>query len=129
MAQVVRGVVAVEKGAPVQLAEIEVEPVVVDEIDVSTPVKRALALLGMLSYFVVFATLMGGLYVAIDTTAGERERGSLEPLLTLPVPRASLVYGKILAAAVYMTLSLGLTVAAFAVSLRFVRLDMAGRHS
>ena len=108
------------------LSPLLVEPVVVDEIDVSTPAKRALALLGMLSYFVVFATLMGGLYVAIDTTAGERERGSLEPLLTLPVPRASLVYGKILAAAVYMTLSLGLTVAAFAVSLRFVRLDMAG---
>jgi len=101
-------------------------PVVVDEVDVSTPAARALALLGMLSYFIVFATLMGGLYVAIDTTAGERERGSLEPLLTLPVPRRSLVYAKVLAASVYMALSLLLNLTAFAVSLRFVRLDTFG---
>jgi sodium transport system permease protein len=108
------------------LAPLLLQPVVVDEIDVSTPAARALALLGMLSYFIVFATLMGGLYVAIDTTAGERERGSLEPLLTLPVARSALVYAKILAAGVYMALSLLLNLAAFAVSLRFVRLDTVG---
>jgi sodium transport system permease protein len=102
------------------------QPVVVDEVDVSTPAARALALLGMLSYFIVFATLMGGLYVAIDTTAGERERGSLEPLLTLPVSRRVLVYAKILAACAYMALSLLLNLAAFAVVLRFVRLDTVG---
>ncbi len=108
------------------LAPLLLQPVAVDEVDVSTPAARALAVLGMLSYFIVFATLMGGLYVAIDTTAGERERGSLEPLLTLPVPRRALVYGKILAASAYMSLSLLLTVATFAVSLRFVRLDTMG---
>ncbi|HUO80228.1 MAG TPA: ABC transporter permease [Steroidobacteraceae bacterium] len=108
------------------LSPLLMQPVAVDEVDVSTPAARALALLGMLSYFVVFATLMGGLYVAIDTTAGERERGSLEPLLTLPVARRALVYGKILAAGVYMALSLLLNLAAFALSLRFVRLDTVG---
>jgi sodium transport system permease protein len=99
------------------------QPVVVDDVDVSTPAARALVLLGMLSYFIVFATLMGGLYVAIDTTAGERERGSLEPLLTLPVPRHALVYAKILAASGYMALSLLLNLGAFSICLRFVRLD------
>jgi len=108
------------------LAPLLLQPVVVDEVDVSTPAARALTLLGMLSYFMVFATLMGGLYVAIDTTAGERERGSLEPLLTLPVARAALVYAKVLAAAAYMALSLLLNLAAFAVSLRYVRLDTVG---
>ena len=39
--------------------------------------------------------LFGGLYLAIDATAGERERGSLEVLLTAPVPREHLIYGKI----------------------------------
>ena len=102
------------------------QPLVVDEVDVSTPAARALTLLGMLSYFIVFATLMGGLYVAIDTTAGERERGSLEPLLTLPVARAALVYAKILAAGAYMALSLLLNLAAFTVCLRFVRFDTVG---
>ncbi|HXQ64009.1 MAG TPA: ABC transporter permease [Steroidobacteraceae bacterium] len=101
-------------------------PLIVDEVDVSTPAGRAVTLLGMLSYFIVFATLIGGLYVAIDTTAGERERGSLEPLLTLPVTRHELVLGKILATSAWMTVSLTLTVTAFAVSLRFVRLEALG---
>jgi sodium transport system permease protein len=100
--------------------------VVVDQVDVSTPAGRATAVLGMLSYFIVFATLMGGLYVAIDATAGERERGSLEPLLALPVARRSLVGGKILAAAAYMALSLALTIATFALSLPLVHLDAYG---
>ncbi len=102
------------------------QPIVVDQIDVSTPMGRATTLLGMLSYFIVFATLMGGLYVAIDTTAGERERGSLEPLLSLPITRRSLVGGKILATAAYMALSLGLTIATFALSLPLVHLDAYG---
>jgi sodium transport system permease protein len=102
------------------------QPIVVDEVDVSTPTGRAVALLGMLSYFIVFATLMGGLYVAIDTTAGERERGSLEPLLTLPVPRRAVVYGKMLAASAFMALSLLLNLAAFTICLRFVRFDTVG---
>ena len=102
------------------------QAIAVDEIDVATAAGRAIALLGMLSYFFVFATLMGGVYVAIDATAGERERGSLEPLLTLPVERSSLVIGKILAASAWMLVSLALTVGAFAISLRFVRLEALG---
>ena len=65
-------------------------PLVVDELDVSTPASRSALMLGVLTYFLLFATLTGGLHLAIDTTAGERERKSLEPLLTLPVARASL---------------------------------------
>jgi len=103
-----------------------VHAIAVDEIDVATPAGRAATLLGMLSYFFVFATLMGGIYVAIDATAGERERSSLEPLLTLPVERRVLVVGKILAAGAWMVVSLTLTVVAFAISMRFVRLDALG---
>ncbi len=103
-----------------------VRAIAVDEIDVATPAGRAIALFGILSYFFVFATLMGGVYVSIDATAGERERGSLEPLLTMPVPRSALVLGKILAASAWMIVSLALTVTAFAVNLRFVHLDALG---
>ena len=60
-------------------------PLVIDELDVSTPASRSALMLGVLTYFLLFATLTGGLHLAIDTTAGERERKSLEPLLTLPV--------------------------------------------
>ena len=69
-------------------------PVAVNEIDVATPAGRAVVVLGFMTYFVLFAVLMGGLYLAIDSTAGERERGSLEALLSLPVARSSLVGGK-----------------------------------
>jgi sodium transport system permease protein len=98
----------------------------VHEVDVSTPASRSVLALGALSYLVLLTMLMGGLYLAIDATAGERERGSLEPLLTVPVPRAHLIYGKILAACAYMMLSLVLTVTAFAILLRFVGLERFG---
>jgi len=68
-------------------------PINIDEVDVSTPSGRSAMLLGMMSYFFIFALLMGGMYLAIDTTAGERERGSLEPLLSLPVTRGQLILG------------------------------------
>jgi sodium transport system permease protein len=100
--------------------------VVVDNVDVSTPAGRSLLVLGMMTYFILFAMLMGGLYLAIDATAGERERGSLESLLTLPVRRQTLIYGKILATCLYMLLSLAITLLAFAVSLRFVELERMG---
>jgi len=50
-------------------------PVGVNEVDVATPTGRAVVVLGFMTYFVLFALLMGGLYLAIDSTAGERERG------------------------------------------------------
>ena len=72
-------------------------PLIVDELDVSTPAGRSVLMLGVLTYFLLFATLTGGLHLAIDTTAGERERKSLEPLLTTPVSRTSLIVGKMAA--------------------------------
>ncbi len=101
-------------------------PVAVNEVDVATPSGRAVVVLGFMTYFVLFALLMGGLYLAIDTTAGERERGSLEALLSLPVSRASLVGGKVLATCAYMAISLGLSLTAFVIVFRFVPLDKLG---
>jgi sodium transport system permease protein len=101
-------------------------PIVVQDIDVSTPATRSVLALGTLSYLILLTTLMGGMYLAIDATAGERERGSLEPLLTMPVRRQQLIYGKILATCAYMAVSLGLTVTAFAIVLRSVGLERFG---
>jgi|HubBroStandDraft_1064217.scaffolds.fasta_scaffold02121_4 sodium transport system permease protein len=104
-------------------------PVAVDEIDVATPAARAVVVLGFMTYFVLFAVLMGGLYLAIDSTAGERERGSLEALLSLPVARAGLVGGKILATCAYMCLALALNLAAFVFVFHFVPLERLGMSS
>jgi sodium transport system permease protein len=104
-------------------------PVAVNDVDVATPSGRGAVILGFMTYFVLFAVLMGGLYLAIDSTAGERERGSLEALLSLPVSRAGLVGGKILATCGYMCLSLAITLTAFVVVFRFVPLERLGMTS
>lgn len=101
-------------------------PLNIDEVDVSTPSGRSAMLLGMMSYFFVFAALMGGMYLAIDTTAGERERGSLEPLLSLPVTRDQLIIGKIGATCLFMTLSLLLSLTAFYFVLDYMPLQQLG---
>ena len=101
-------------------------PINIDEVDVSTPSGRSAMLLGMMSYFFIFALLMGGMYLAIDTTAGERERGSLEPLLSLPVTRGQLILGKIMATCVFMAASLILSLLSFYVVLEFMPLEQLG---
>jgi len=100
--------------------------VVVDNVDVSTPSARATLLLGMLSYVILLVTLLGGLYLAIDATAGERERGSLEALLTVPAAREQLIYGKVAAAAVMMILALALVTVSITAALRYVPLETFG---
>ena len=101
-------------------------PINIDAVDVSTPSGRSAMLLGMMSYFFIFALLMGGMYLAIDTTAGERERGSLEPLLSLPVTRGQLILGKIMATCVFMAASLMLSLLSFYVVLEFMPLEQLG---
>lgn len=66
----------------------------VQDRDVANPQSRAARLTSMLPFFVLMAVLYGALNAALDTTAGERERGSLEPLLMNPASRLSLVLGK-----------------------------------
>lgn len=73
----------------------------IEEVEVSSSQQRAAKLLGFLPMFIIMAAFVGGLQVASDSTAGERERGSLEPLLLNPVPRESLIAGKWLAAATF----------------------------
>ncbi len=70
------------------------EVVRIEERDLADPATRAARLTTMVPFFVLMAVLYGALNAALDTTAGERERGSLEPLLMNPAPRAALVLGK-----------------------------------
>ncbi len=70
------------------------QAVEVEERDLANTRSRAAQFTGMLPFFVIMAVLYGALNAALDTTAGERERGSLEPLLANPVPPMALVLGK-----------------------------------
>ena len=78
------------RGVSLQL----LDPVQVEERDLASTQTRATRITGMLPFFVMMAVLYGALNAALDTTAGERERGSLEPLLMNPAERWTLVAGK-----------------------------------
>ena len=87
--------------------------------DVSTPESRRGMMLALLPYLLILSSFLGGAYLVIDVTAGERERQSLEPLLATPAARAAIMSGKILGAWLFGTLSLVLMLVAFKLSLAF----------
>ncbi len=70
------------------------EPVRVTSRNLAQPPTTAAVFARMLPYLMIFAVLYGALGAALDTTSGERERGSLEPLLTNPSQHGALALGK-----------------------------------
>jgi sodium transport system permease protein len=91
-----------------------VVPLALEEADVATPESRAASLINVMPYFLIFAVFIGGMSIAIDVTAGERERGSLEPLLINPVARGEFVLGKMLAGLAPTVVSVLVSLAGFA---------------
>jgi sodium transport system permease protein len=91
-----------------------VRAVMIEEVDTATPQSQALIFISMLPYFIIFAIFNGASPVITDATAGERERGSLEPLLINPVPRGWVAVGKMLAAMPFAVINLVITLAGFA---------------
>lgn len=72
----------------------QLQPVKVEERDLASLQARATRITAMLPMFIMMAVLYGALTAALDSTAGERERGSLEPLLVNPAPHGAIVAGK-----------------------------------
>ena len=105
------------------------EPINVDRIDVSTPTARSGMQLSVLTYVLLFVVLMGGMPITNDATAGERERKSLEPLLTTPISRRQLVIEKIASASFFMMLALIVCLAALSVVLHYLPLEEIGMQS
>lgn len=90
------------------------EPLAMEQVDVATPQSQAVIFLNMMPYFIVLVVFVGGMYVIIDATAGERERGSLEPLLINPAARWEFVIGKLAASVPFAVFSVFLNLLAFA---------------
>ena len=88
-------------------------PIMVKDVDLSTPQSRGMLVMIMLPYVLMITAFTGGMHLAIDSTAGEKERKSLEPLLINPVPRWQIMLGKMSATATYAFASLFLTLLAF----------------
>jgi sodium transport system permease protein len=93
------------------------QPVDLHKVDLSTPKKRAAMFLNIIPMFVLIASFIGGMYTAMDSSAGERERGSLEPLLITPIARRSLVLGKWLTTLSFSAFNVVFTFAAALVAL------------
>ncbi|GAA0890241.1 ABC transporter permease [Rhodanobacter soli] len=101
-------------------------PLQVAQRDQATPQSRGVLMFAMLPYFFVITIFMGGMYLAIDLTAGERERQSLEPLFANPVPRWKILCGKLAAICTFSTASLLITLLAFAVVGQFIPAEKIG---
>ena len=74
---------------------------------------------GFLPYFFVIFALMGAMYPAIDLFTGEKERGTMETILTVPVGRLQILFGKMLVVILAGVLSGILTLAGFYLVLKF----------
>jgi len=74
------------------------QPIALQDVEVSSAQRLTARLISFVPMFLLIAAFAGGLAAAIDSTAGERERGSLEPLLANPVSTDALALGKWLAA-------------------------------
>ncbi|MGH9323294.1 MAG: ABC transporter permease [Vicinamibacteria bacterium] len=100
-----------------------VDALAVEAVDVSTPQSQGARMLSMAPYLIIISLFVGGMYLAIDSTAGERERGSLEPLLINPLGRAELVLGKAAAVLLFTFVALVETLLGFAIVLNAVPLE------
>lgn len=95
-------------------------PLSVAQTDLSTPEARQGQAMAFLPYLLILSAFLGaGALLVIDSTAGERERQSLEPLLATPAARESIMSGKIAAACVVGLASLFLTLVAFKIGFQF----------
>ena len=101
-------------------------PVQIEELDLSTAEQRGARILQIMSFYALFAGLMGAIAAALDVTAGERERQTLEPLLTTPVSTAELAIGKWLAVSGVNLLAVTTSLLGFWLTLTFVPLDKLG---
>ena len=103
-----------------------VTPLRVEEVEVSSAQQRAAVILNFIPLFIVLAAFTGGMQIATDSTAGERERGSLEPLLVNPAPRGAIASGKWLAATISAMVSVCITTTLCLILMRLIPLQDLG---
>jgi sodium transport system permease protein len=111
------------RGVPVEV----LKPFTIQRQNVAPPAKVTGNVLGgILPYIIIMLCLTGAMYPALDVTAGEKERGTMETILCCPVGRTDLVLGKFL---MVLTASLGtvlLSLLSMGATFHFARRAMAG---
>lgn len=97
-----------------------VSPLAIQDEDLSSAASRAAFVLAFLPFLLIVAAFTGSMNIAIDTTTGERERASLEPLLVNPVARGEIMAGKLAATTLFALAGLTISIVAFTVIVRLV---------
>ncbi len=107
----------IQKLAAVGLTPDTLEPVRAKSVNAETVEERSGGIFAFLFPMFIFLAILGGAStVAVDSTAGEKERGSLEILLVSPVQRLEVVLGKLLAVTLFALFGVIMQVTAFIVS-------------
>jgi sodium transport system permease protein len=101
-------------------------PLAIEARDLATPQSQGSLVLFLVAFYGLFAAVVGGMAAALDATAGERERASLEPLLTTPALPFELATGKWLAVCALNALVVLVTLSGFYLTLRFAPLPSVG---
>ena len=108
------------------IGETVANPIAIEVRDLSTPQSSGALVLFLIAYYGLFAAVMGGMAAAVDTIAGERERSSLEPLLTTSVRPLELAAGKLASVIVLNACTVTLTLTGFYLILGFAPLPAVG---
>jgi sodium transport system permease protein len=108
------------------IGETVANPIAIEVRDLSTPQSSGALVLFLIAYYGLFAAVMGGMAAAVDTIAGERERSSLEPLLTTSVRPLELAAGKLASVVVLNACTVTLTLTGFYLILGFAPLPAVG---
>ncbi len=101
-------------------------PVQIEDVEVSSAQQRAATILGFIPLFVLIAAFTGAMNIATDSTAGERERGSIEALLVNPAPRGAIAGGKWMAGTATAMLSVVVTGALLFALFQYIPLQDLG---
>lgn len=112
----------IARGVSPQIAR----PIKIEDVDLASARQRSAHFLTFILMYVIMAAFMAGMNLAMDATAGERERASFEPLLINPVSRLNLVLGKWLAAALFSAVGIALTLGSLVFALQRAALQELG---
>lgn len=103
-----------------------IQPVTVERVHIGRRINMTSVLYNLIPPLLIFMIFLGAVYLALDSTVGERERGTLEPLLTAPVRRWELLLGKAGAAFLFTLGTVVFNLSAYRLVLGVLAVDLPG---
>lgn len=109
------------------LTEDFLHPVTYEAVDSATlSESMGMNMGGSIGMIVIIMILMGAFYPAVDVTAGEKERGTLETLLTLPVTNFQMITSKFISVSIISCITAVISLLALGGSIVFIMLALPG---